>query len=80
MPPRKWVFLAFTTLPPQNARGQASGPLDGLRNATLLSFEYWTDSGEVTGSCVMIAANGAVATATHVIRGARRAKVKIFDW
>ncbi len=67
------MLAAFTV---SEASAQRTPSLDALRGATVF-IRVQTDSGEATGSGVVLTANGEIATAAHVMSGARRAKVKL---
>lgn len=69
------ILLMLASFAVSEASAQRTTSLDALRGATVF-IRVQTDSGEATGSGVVLTTNGEIATAAHVMRGARRARVK----
>jgi hypothetical protein len=69
------VLLVLAALAPSLGIAQRTGSIDVLRGATVF-IRVATDNGETTGSGVVLTGNGVIATAAHVLEGARRATVK----
>lgn len=58
------------------AEAQRSASIDALRSATVF-IRVQTDSGEASGSGLVVTSTGVIATAAHVMHGARQARVKL---